>query len=73
MGEVVNLSVKALTPRQMLEKALEIESTHAYLILVLPDGSFDLRASGDLEKLPGAALQMQHYATKFIRGEIEGE
>ena len=74
MGDVVNLNSKALTPRQVLENALkETDLTHAYIVLVHADGTFDLRASGDLSQMPGASLYMQDYAVAFVRGEIEGE
>lgn len=71
---MINLNARALTPNQVLSACLEVpEVTDAYVILVKEDGSFDLRGSGDLSKLPGAALYIQHYATEYARGRIEVE
>lgn len=74
MGDVVNLNAKAITPKQVLEKCLEHEDvTHAYVVLVHESGHFTVHASGDLSRLPGAALQMQYYATRVVRKEVESE
>lgn len=71
MGEVVNISAKAVTPKQAIEKALETDDlSHAYIVVV-KDGKLTLFGSGDLSMLPAASLYLQHYATKYARGEIE--
>ena len=72
MGEVVNLSAKAITPKKVLETAAGIDDlTHAYVVVVREGGRLELFGSGDLSQLPSASLYLQHYATKFVRGEIE--
>lgn len=71
MGEVVNISAKAITAKQVIETALETEGlSHAYIVVV-KDGELTLFGSGDLSMLPAASLYLQHYATKYARGEID--
>lgn len=71
MNNVVNISAKAVTPRQVIETALELEDlSHAYVVVVR-DGELTLFGSGDLSMLPAASIYMQHFATKYARGEIE--